>query len=85
MITGKLIAEAQQLTRISTEASTGIWSPDGKHIAFVSAVYPEYSDKPFKQSDELNKNRVRRVACALLHDPVARLADVRHAWGDELS
>ena len=26
-------------------------------IAFVSAVYPEYSEKPFKESDELNKKR----------------------------
>ena len=32
--------EPKQLTDISTGAGTGIWSPDGKHIAFVSAVYP---------------------------------------------
>jgi dipeptidyl aminopeptidase/acylaminoacyl peptidase len=49
--------EARQLTRISTEAANGLWSPDGGTIAFVSAVYPEYSDKPFKESDELNKKR----------------------------
>src|SRR5439155_12299335 len=53
--------EARQLTNLSTEASTGIWSPDGKHIAFVSAVYPEYSEKPFKESDALNKKRKEEI------------------------
>ena len=49
--------EARQLTTIATEAGNGMWSPDGKMIAFVSAVWPEYSDKPFKESDSLNKKR----------------------------
>src|SRR5262245_41459902 len=49
--------EARQLTSISTEASDAVWSRDGKMIAFVSAVWPEYSEKPFKESDELNKKR----------------------------
>src|SRR5262245_6968297 len=49
--------EARQVMNISTGANTGIWSPDGKHLAFVSAVWPEYSDKPFKESDALNKKR----------------------------
>jgi dipeptidyl aminopeptidase/acylaminoacyl peptidase len=49
--------EARQLTTISTEASDAQWSPDGKWVAFVSPVWPEYSDKPFKESDELNKKR----------------------------
>jgi len=49
--------EPKQLTTISTGASTGVWSPDGKAIAFVSAVYPEYSEKPFAESDKLNKER----------------------------
>jgi dipeptidyl aminopeptidase/acylaminoacyl peptidase len=49
--------EARQLTTISTEASNGLWSPDGKWIAFVSAVYPEYSAKPFAESNGLNKKK----------------------------
>jgi dipeptidyl aminopeptidase/acylaminoacyl peptidase len=53
--------EAQQLTKISTEASSGIWSPDGNRIACVSAVYPEYSQKPFKESDALNKKRIEEA------------------------
>src|SRR4051795_7607094 len=39
--------EARQATKIATEARTGVWSPNGKLIAFVSAVYPENSQKPF--------------------------------------
>ncbi len=49
--------EAHQLTTLSTGASDAVWSRDGKQIAFVSDVYPEYSEKPFKESDELNKKR----------------------------
>jgi dipeptidyl aminopeptidase/acylaminoacyl peptidase len=49
--------EARQLTTISTEAGDGVFSPDGKWIAFVSSVYPEYSDKPFKESDAANRKR----------------------------
>jgi dipeptidyl aminopeptidase/acylaminoacyl peptidase len=53
--------EARQLTNISTGASNGTWSPDGKTIAFVSAVYPEFSEKPFKESDALNKKRADEI------------------------
>ena len=49
--------EPKQLTDISTGAGSGIWSPDGKSVAFVSSVYPEYSAKPFAESDKLNKPR----------------------------
>jgi dipeptidyl aminopeptidase/acylaminoacyl peptidase len=54
--------EARQLTTISTGAETGIWSRDGKRIAFVSAVYPEFSDKPFQESDKLNKQKIDEIA-----------------------
>ena len=49
--------EASQLTTLSSEASLGTWSRDGKQIAFMSAVWPEFSEKPFKESDALNKKR----------------------------
>lgn len=49
--------EATKLTDISTGAGTAIWSPDGKSIAFVSAVFPEFSDKPFAESNKLNKEK----------------------------
>jgi dipeptidyl aminopeptidase/acylaminoacyl peptidase len=50
--------EARQLTTISTGAHTGTWSRDGKHIAFQSSIWPEYSTKPFKESDALNQKRM---------------------------
>lgn len=53
--------EARQLTTIASEAKTGIWSPDGKSIAFVSAVYPEYSAKPYAESNTANKARKEEI------------------------
>lgn len=50
--------EARQLTNVSTGASSPVWSRDGKRLAFVSAVWPEYSTKPFNESDALNKKRL---------------------------
>jgi dipeptidyl aminopeptidase/acylaminoacyl peptidase len=49
--------EAKPVTTISTGAGTGIWSPDGSHVAFVSAVYPEFSELPFAESDKKNKEK----------------------------
>jgi dipeptidyl aminopeptidase/acylaminoacyl peptidase len=53
--------EPKQLTDISTGAATGMWSPDGTSIAFVSAVYPEFSEKPFAESDKLNKEKDEEI------------------------
>lgn len=53
--------EARQLTTISTGANDAIWSRDGSQIAFVSAVYPEFSDKPFKESDAANKKKADEI------------------------
>ncbi len=46
--------EAQPVTKISTGAGTGLWSPDGKRVAFVSAIRPEFSELPFAESDAKN-------------------------------
>jgi dipeptidyl aminopeptidase/acylaminoacyl peptidase len=49
--------EAVKLTDISTGAGNAIWSPDGSHIAFVSSVFPEFSELPFVESDRKNKEK----------------------------
>jgi dipeptidyl aminopeptidase/acylaminoacyl peptidase len=49
--------EAIKLTNISTGAGTGIWSPDGKHVAFVSAIDPAFSTLPFAESDKKNADK----------------------------
>ena len=50
---GALTGEARKVTGISTEASGGLWSPDGKSILFVSSVYPDCNDDACnKQRDE---------------------------------
>lgn len=46
--------EATKLTSVSTGAGTAIWSPDGKAIAFVSNVRPEFSELPFAEADKKN-------------------------------
>jgi len=46
------------LTYGDFDATAPRWSRDGKRIAFVSAVWPEFSEKPFKESDALNKKRI---------------------------
>ena len=58
---GQLVGKPHQLTSISTGADGGIWSPDGKNIVFVSAVYPDCkSDACNKQRDEeLKKSKVK--------------------------
>ena len=50
---GTLIGSPRKVTNISTDASGGIWSPDGKSILFVSSVYPDCPDDACnKQRDE---------------------------------
>jgi dipeptidyl aminopeptidase/acylaminoacyl peptidase len=48
---GALVGDPRKVTNISTEASGGLWSPDGKSILFVSSVYPDCTD------DGCNKRR----------------------------
>jgi dipeptidyl aminopeptidase/acylaminoacyl peptidase len=58
---GALTGKPHQVTEISTGADGGIWSPDGKEIVFVSAVYPDCKeDACNKQRDEeLKKSKVK--------------------------
>src|SRR6266568_596695 len=58
---GTLVGKPHQVTNISTGADGGIWSPDGKNIVFVSAVYPDCADDACnKQRDEeLKKSKVK--------------------------
>jgi dipeptidyl aminopeptidase/acylaminoacyl peptidase len=53
--------EAKQITKLSTGASNGIWSPEGAMVAFVSAVYPEFSELPFPESDKKNKEKADEI------------------------
>ena len=51
--TGTLTGDARKVTSISTEASGGTWSPDGKWVLFTSSVYPDCKDDACnKQRDE---------------------------------
>jgi dipeptidyl aminopeptidase/acylaminoacyl peptidase len=58
---GALTGTPHQVTSISTGADGATWSPDGKNIAFVSAVYPDCKDEACnKQRDEeLKKSKVK--------------------------
>ncbi|PYM03237.1 MAG: S9 family peptidase [Verrucomicrobia bacterium] len=58
---GGLIGQPHQLTNISTGAEGAIWSPDGKNIVFVSAVYPDCKDDPCnkQRDDELKNSKVK--------------------------
>src|SRR5213594_1195011 len=68
---GQLVGKPHQVTSISTGADGGIWSPDGRNIVFVSAVYPDCKPPPpgsdpageddcnKKRDDELKKSKVK--------------------------
>jgi dipeptidyl aminopeptidase/acylaminoacyl peptidase len=58
---GMLTGTAAKVTSISTEASGGTWSPDGKSILFVSSVWPDCNDDACnKQKDgEKAKSKVK--------------------------
>jgi dipeptidyl aminopeptidase/acylaminoacyl peptidase len=58
---GVLVGQPHQVTNISTGADGGIWSPDGKSIVFVSAVYPDCKDDACnkERDEELKKSKVK--------------------------
>ena len=49
--------EARKITTLATGAAQAVWAPDGKSLAFVSSVFPEFSAKPFNESDKLNAEK----------------------------
>jgi len=58
---GALVGQPHTVTNISTGADGGIWSPDGKNILFVSAVYPDCKDDACnkERDEELKKSKVK--------------------------
>src|SRR6266404_3009987 len=58
---GALVGQPHQVTNISTGADGAIWSPDGKNIVFVSAVYPDCEDDACnkQRDDELKNSKVK--------------------------
>ncbi len=58
---GVLKGKPHQVTNISIGADGGIWSPDGKNIVFVSAVYPDCNPPPpgsgAASADDCNQQR----------------------------
>lgn len=73
--------EAKQLTNISTGASSALWSPDGKKIAFVSAVFPEFSHKPFAEADAENKKKLDAIESSPVKAKVFSKLFYRH-WDE---
>jgi dipeptidyl aminopeptidase/acylaminoacyl peptidase len=58
---GALTGNPTKVTSISTEASGGLWSPDGKSVLFVSDVYPDCPDDACNKhrDDEIAKSKVK--------------------------
>lgn len=54
--------EPKQFTTLSTGASQAVWSPDGTLLAYISEVFPEFSGKPFAESDGLNAKKLKELA-----------------------
>ena len=53
--------EPKQLTTISTGVDSFVWAPDSEGVAFVSTVYPEFSELPFNESDAKNKEKMDAI------------------------
>ncbi|MFM7868159.1 MAG: S9 family peptidase, partial [Planctomycetaceae bacterium] len=70
--------EARQLTTISTGASGGIWSRDGGRIVFNSAVYPEFSQLPFAESDAKNRDKAAAIEASPVKARTFRKLFYRH-------
>jgi len=69
---GRLAGEPRNVTSISTEASGGLWSPDGKSILFISEVYLDCKD------DACNKQRDEERARSKVHAKIFTQLMYRH-------
>jgi len=69
---GTLTGEPRKVTTISTEASGGMWSPDGKHVLYVSSVYPDCRD------DACNKQRDEEAAKSKVKAKIYDRLMIRH-------
>ncbi len=78
--------EAKKLTTISTGAGQAIWAPDGKSLAFVSAVFPEFSAKPYAEADKANKAKLDARENSKVKARVIDKLLYRHwdSWVDDL-
>ena len=58
---GALTGDPKKVTTISTEASGGTWSPDGKSLLFLSSVWPDCKDDACNQQrdEERAKSKVK--------------------------
>src|SRR5437868_9409910 len=58
---GRLIGKPRQLTTTSTGADGAIWSPDGKNVVFLSAVYADCKDEACnrRRDEELKNSKVK--------------------------
>lgn len=70
--------EAAKLTDVATGAGTATWSPDGKSIAFVSAVYPDIATKPFAESNKLHQEKMDAIAASPVQAKVFTRLFFRH-------
>ncbi len=78
--------ESRRLTSLSTGASQPVWSSDGRRLAFVSAVYAEFSARPFALSDGLNKARLESRERSKVKARISTELLYRHwdSWTDGL-
>ncbi len=78
--------ESRRLTSLATGAAQPVWSADGRRLAFVSAVYAEFSAKPFALSDGLNKARLEARERSKVKARISTELLYRHwdSWTDGL-